>query len=137
MPGIIPDIHKEAFMLGLSSRADEQQLIEELKKSDNLDYVLGWFCGSMLIVGMIVAAIFFRQGRRRKSVQALVLPLFVLVATAIWFALMYGITEMFSLDQKSDFFMVPLFFIVFFSFPIIGLRFLRSLQWPAWRGMNH
>ncbi|MFI5175651.1 MAG: hypothetical protein ACHQKY_12380 [Terriglobia bacterium] len=124
-------------MLGLESREAEQQLIEEQKKGENLGYVLGWFCGGMLVFGVIVAAFTFRQGSRRKAVQAVLLPIMVLAGIAAWFLLLSGISQLFSMGREWDDVVILLLLAGLFFLPIVGLRFLRSLQWPAYDGRSH
>jgi arginine exporter protein ArgO len=124
-------------MLGLESREAEQQLIEEQKKGENLGYVLGWFCGGMLVFGVIVAAFTFRQGSRRKAIQAVLLPIMVLAGIAAWFLLLSGISQLFSMGREWDDVVILLLLAGLFFLPIVGLRFLRSLQWPAYGGRSH
>jgi hypothetical protein len=110
----------------------ESVIRDSEQKQDNLGYILGWLCGGTLILGVIVSAVDLFQGHRRKAFQAIILPVIVLA----WvFGIMFviAIAELITKGRYETWvqlLMVPLFGGIIFV-PLLGLRFLRDLAWPA------
>lgn len=97
------------------------------KNRDNLGYVLGWFCGGMLVLGAIVSLIHFVLGNRRKGFQAIVLPL---VVVAWLFIIMDGVRPAMPDTENGAAVWVLLLFGGIIFLPIIVLALLRKLAWP-------
>jgi len=93
-----------------------------------MGYVLGWFCGGILALGVVVAAVNLAQGSPRKAFQAVALP----VATIVWFFLILGIGVW--ADPKKNSMGETIFLAAMFGgillLPILGVYVLRKLSWP-------
>jgi hypothetical protein len=63
----------------------------ELQEDQDLGYVLGWFCGGFLIVGVIVGAIAVNKGRKRRAFQAFVQPVATIAAFFVLLLLWAGL----------------------------------------------
>jgi len=114
----------------------ESVTLESEQSEHDLGSVLGWFCGGLLIVGVIVAAVHFYQGDRRKAFQAIVLPIAVLVWIFV-VLLLVVITGPatrhagFAFQEWAGLLTILLICGGIVVIPIFGLRFLRDLDWPA------
>jgi hypothetical protein len=104
----------------------ESAIRDSEQRQNNLGYVLGWFCGGMLILGVIVSAVNLFQGHRRKAFQAIILPIGVLA----WVLPLMWIAQGVAATWVSATLVLLLFGGIIFV-PLLGLRFLRSLAWPS------
>jgi len=103
---------------------------ESEQRENNLGYVLGWCCGGLPIVGVIVSAVNFFQGDRRKAFQAIVLPAAVLA----WVSGVVVLAAVTGADSAGWAWQSAMYLLLFGGtavIPIFGLRFLRDLAWPA------
>ncbi len=101
-----------------------------MARRDDLGYVVGWFCGGILIVGWIVAIVCLAMGSVRRAFQAFVLPLGVV---AWLFLMMEGVWPRVPDTETGAMVSVLLLFGGILLIPIVGLLILRSLSWPPRR----
>ena len=113
-------------MFDLESRESEQKPVHK-SGENNLGYVLGWFCGGILILGVVVAAVNVFLGHRRKAFQAVILP----SAVIAWlFLIMDGLRPMLPDTEGGNATWVLLLIGGIIFIPLLGLRLLRSFPWP-------
>jgi len=97
-------------------------------KQENLGYLLGWFCGGILILGVIVSAINLFQHHYRKAFQAIILPF----GPIAWmFLCMSGFEPL--LRDPSEFVEAVMMISLFggiIALPFLELRFLKNMAWP-------
>jgi len=104
-----------------------------MARRDDLGYVLGWFCGGILVVGWIVALVSIAMGAPRRALQAFVLPLGVV---AWLFLMMEGVWPRIPDTETGAMVSVLLLFGGILLIPILGLWLLRSLPWPPRRSVD-
>lgn len=95
---------------------------------DDVGYVLGWFCGGILVLGVVVAVVYLIQGSRRKAFHAAVLPVVELLCLVLTIALASSLERINTkLSDVASF----LFFAELIFLPILGVYLLRKIPWPA------
>jgi hypothetical protein len=97
------------------------------KNRDNLGYVLGWFCGGILVLGAIVSLTHLALCNYRKGFQAILLPL---VVVAWLFIIMDGVRPAMPETEGGAAVWVLLLLGGIVLLPIIVLALLRRLAWP-------
>ena len=97
------------------------------KRYEDISILLGWFCGYVPLVSIIVAIIFLFHRSYRKSFQAFGVHLCTLAIFFIWFKLMNSIK---GNSEILGFLTVAIFLVGCFFIPIIAVDFLKNLKWP-------
>jgi hypothetical protein len=90
---------------------------------DDIGYVLGWFCGGIGILALVMAVVFLVQGSPRKAFQAMALT----VAEIAWMLAMIGLGSASRAAEEiaGAGILAGLAFL-----PILGVYVLRKLSWP-------
>jgi len=102
-------------------QSDAARRVFEQQEND-LGYVLGWLCGGIAILGLLVAIVNLSKGRRRKAFQAVVLP-------AIVIAWLFFCMDVLGGAEANDVAIVLLLVGIVFL-PVLGLWALRRSDWP-------
>lgn len=104
---------------------------EPAHRGDDIGYVLGWFCGGILALGVVVAVVYLVQGSPRKAFQAVALP----VTYLAWFFLILGIGLWADPQKDSIGEAIALGVLIagLLFLPILGVYVLRKLPWPPAR----
>jgi hypothetical protein len=93
---------------------------------DDIGYVLGWFCGGILALGVVMGVVFLIQGSMRKAFQAVALP----VAVLLWITLMMeGLVVHSSHGIGEDIGIIGVLVGVSLL-PILLVYLVRKLPWP-------
>jgi hypothetical protein len=93
----------------------------------DLGYLLGWFCGGMLVFGVLVGIISILRSQTRRAFQALALPLAVLA----WiFFIMEFLEPRMANVNAGDAIWVLLLIGGILVIPVAGLWILRHVPWP-------
>jgi hypothetical protein len=92
-------------------------------ESEDLSYLLGWFCAGFPIVGIVVFAKNLGQNRRKAS-QAILQPvvLITILALLLWTGQGWS--------RDFDWLAETLFWSLISGGPLLSLFVLRRLHWP-------
>ena len=93
---------------------------------DDIGYVLGWFCGGILVLGVVMAVVFLVQGSYRKAFQAVALP----VTVVLWITLMMEGLVVRSHGIREDIGVIGVLLGVSLL-PILLVYLVRKVTWPA------
>ena len=107
------------------STKQKEGIIEEPKEhefeyfEEDIGYLLGWFCGGILVFALIISLVNLISGNRRKAFQAFVVP-FPVIA---WVLILLS-----SIEEETIGMLLIIGGIIFL--PILTIWVLRNLPWP-------
>jgi hypothetical protein len=94
-------------------------------QADDIEYLLGWFCGAVFIGAPVAAIVYLFQHRRRSAFQAILIGAISLACIVGARALMLA-----TGGQHRRSLWTGLNIVAFVVFPTLALVFARAIPWP-------